>query len=257
ELFWEAGAALLPILIFFAVFQLVFLKIHSRGIRRIGFGVIYTIIGHTLFLTGVFTGFLPAGEYLGGAIAALPGNYKLILIPAAMLIGGLAVTAEPGVHMLRHQVEEVTVGAINKETITAVAVISAAAASGLAMLRILTGISIWYFLIGGYAVSLVLSFFVPRMFTAIAFDSGIMISGSMTVAFLLPFAKGAGGVLASSAEALLTDAFGLVALVVTAPMMAIQLLGLVYKLKLSGSPLLVRAETDEVRVIEFDKEGSI
>lgn len=253
-IFAEVAVALAPILVFFTLFQFIFLKIHARGLLRIGVGVVSAFVGHTLFLAGAFVGFLPAGHYLGGAIAGLPGGLKWLLIPAAMLMGGLTVTAEPGVHILSHQVEEVTVGALNGRAIKAVAVVSTAAAAGWAMFRVLTGVPLWYFLAAGYALSLTLSFLVPRMFTAIAFDSGVMTTGAMIAAFLLPFVKGAGEALSDSPGTVLTDAFGLVALAVMMPAVAIQTLGLVYKLKMTGTPILTRAEESEVTVIEYDRE---
>ena len=127
-------------------------------------------------------------------------------------------------------------------------------ADGLAMLRILTGVSLWYFLIGGYALSLLLSFAVPKVFTAIAFDSGGVASGAMTVAFMLPFAKGACAAL--SPDRVLTDAFGLIALVVIMPIITVQLLGLAYRLRMGHSALLITSTDDAVSIIEFDGEAA-
>lgn len=255
EFFKEVALALLPIVLLFAVFQLFFLKLHKRSLLRIGMGVVYTFLGHALFLTGVCVGFLHAGEFLGEAIASLPSGLHLLLIPAAMLMGGFVVMAEPGIHALNRQVETVTVGAVSRRAMNTMLCIGVMIADGLAMLRIITGVSLWYFLIGGYALAILLSLLVPKVFTAIAFDSGGVASGAMTVAFMLPFAKGACGALWNSPERVLTDAFGLISLVVIMPIITVQLLGLVYRLKLGHSALLLRGTDDSVEIIEFDGEA--
>ena len=101
-----------------------------------------------------------------------------------------------------------------------------AVSAGLSMVRVLTGISIYWFLIPGYVLSLVLTFFVPKLFTGIAFDSGGVASGTMATTFMLPLAEGACLALGGN---ILTDAFGLVAMVAMTPLITIQIFGLVYK----------------------------
>ncbi len=226
----EVGIALLPIVAFFVIFQLVYLKLPRSQILRISVGLLYTYLGLALFMTGVNVGFMPVGNYMGQMIGGL--EYSWILVPLGALMGFFVVMAEPAVHVLNEQVEEITVGAISKRSMLISLSVGVAASVGLSMLRVLTGISIWWFILPGYALALVLTFFVPKVFTAIAFDSGGVASGPMTATFLLPFAMGA---CASVGGNILTDAFGLVAMVAMTPLVTIQLLGLVYKLKLRSA----------------------
>ena len=146
-------------------------------------------IGLVLFMTGVNVGFLPAGSYLGRQIASL--EHSWVLIPIGMLMGWFIVQAEPAVHVLNKQVEEITGGAISQKVMMAGLSIGMSVSLGLSMVRVLTGVSLLWFLVPGYALALGLSFLVPKIFTAIAFDSGGVASGPMTATFLLPFAMGA------------------------------------------------------------------
>ena len=208
---------------------------------KITIGLLYTYIGLALFLTGVNVGFLPAGTYLGRQIASLPFNW--LLAPIGMLMGWFIVQAEPAVHVLNKQVEEITSGAIPGSAMSTSLSIGVAASIGLAMVRVLTGVSIFAFLVPGYLLAVVLSFFVPKMFTSIAFDSGGVASGPMTATFLLPFAMGACEALGGS---IVTDAFGVVAMVAMTPLLTIQLLGLVYQWKLNRARLAQAAEDEEI-----------
>lgn len=222
----EMAISLLPILVFFGVYQVIALKLSRRKLGKIGVGLIYTYIGLVLFLTGANVGFIPAGNYLGQVMADL--DYNWIMIPIGMLIGYFIVKAEPAVYVLNHQVEEITSGSISAGAMGASLSIGVAISIGLAMIRVLTGISILWFLLPGYAIALGLSFFVPKIFTAIAFDSGGVASGPMTATFLLPFAQGACITVGGN---IVTDAFGVVAMVAMTPLITIQILGLVYQLQ--------------------------
>lgn len=222
----EVFTALLPIILLFAVFQLVFRRFRRHQLIKISSGMIYTYLGLVLFLTGVNIGFMPAGQYIGESIAA--GEQKWLLIPIGMLIGYYIVKAEPAVQVLTKQVEEVTNGSITQKSIKQGLSIGIAVSVGIAMLRILTGISIMWFLIPGYALSLIMTFFVPQIFTGIAFDSGGVASGPMTATFLLPLAMGACDAVGGN---ILTDAFGIVAMVAMTPLVTIQLLGLMDNVK--------------------------
>jgi len=192
--------------------------------------LVYTYFGLVLFLTGVNVGFMPLGRYLGQTIGS--SQYNWIIIPIGMIIGYFIVIAEPAVHVLNKQVVEMTSGAIPKKAISTSLSIGVSASVGLAMLRIITGMPLMYLLIPGYAIALILTFFVPPVFTAIAFDSGGVASGPMTATFLLPLAigvcLGVGGNVA-------VDAFGLVAMVAMTPLITIQGLGLFYKFKLKAA----------------------
>ena len=222
----EIAISLLPIVAFFGLFQIFSLHLSGRALGKILIGLAYTYIGLVLFLTGANVGFMPAGTYLGSVLA--DGVFRFALIPIGAVIGFFIVKAEPAVYVLNHQVEEITDGAISARAMGTCLSLGVAASVALAMTRVLTGIPILYFLIPGYTIALGLSFVVPKIFTAIAFDSGGVASGPMTATFLLPLAQGActavGGDLAA-------DAFGVVAMVAMTPLITIQLLGLVTVLK--------------------------
>ena len=222
----EIAVSLFPIVVFFGLFQIFSLHLPGRALGKILIGLVYTYIGLVLFLTGANVGFMPTGAYLGSVIASAP--YRILLVPIGAVIGFFIVKAEPAVYVLNHQVEEITDGAISAKAMGASLSLGVAASVALAMVRVLTGLPILYFLIPGYAIALGLSFVVPKIFTAIAFDSGGVASGPMTATFLLPLAQGAcqavGGNLAS-------DAFGVVAMVAMTPLITIQILGLVTVIK--------------------------
>lgn len=222
----EMAVSLLPIIFFFSVFQFVFRQVPKRMLIRTGVGMIYTYVGLVLFLTGVNVGFMPAGNYMGQVLAGQP--YKWLIVPAGMLIGFFIVRAEPAVFVLTRQVEDITSVAISAGAMGLSLSIGVAVSLGLAMVRVLTGISVFWFVIPGYAAALLLSFFVPKIFTAIAFDSGGVASGPMTATFLLPFAI---GVCTNIGGNVVTDAFGVVAMVAMTPLITIQTLGLVYELR--------------------------
>ena len=241
----EMGAALAPIAAFFAIFQMVSLHLPRKSVLKIVVGLLYTYIGLILFMTGVNVGFMPVGSFLGGSIAG--HTYNWILIPIAMVIGYFIVQAEPAVHVLNKQVEEITAGAIPAHAMNIALSVGVAVSLGLAMIRVLTGISIMWFLIPGYAISLTLSFVVPEIFTSVAFDSGGVASGPMTATFLLPFALGA---CAAAGGNLVTDAFGVVAMVAMTPLVTIQLLGVSYQRKLKQAKATTAAPVTAEPIIE-------
>lgn len=218
----EVAVALIPIAGVFAVFQCAFRRFHTRQLIRILSGFIYSYIGLVLFLTGVNVGFMPAGQYIGSSIAG--GTNPWVLIPIGIVIGYFIVRAEPAVQVLTRQVEDVTNGSIAQKSIASGLSIGIALAVGIAMLRILTGINIMWFLVPGYLISLIMTFFVPQIFTGIAFDSGGVASGPMTTTFLLPLAMGACEAVGGN---VLTDAFGIVAMVAMTPLLTIQMLGII------------------------------
>ncbi|MEY8393250.1 DUF1538 domain-containing protein [Lachnospiraceae bacterium 45-P1] len=221
----EISISLMPIFLFFMVFQVVMLKLSKRKMIKILVGLAYTYVGLVLFLTGANVGFMPAGNYLGQVLAGQ--SHPEILIPIAMVIGYFIVKAEPAVYVLNKQVEEITDGAISAKAMGTGLSIGVAISLGLSIVRVLTGISILWFLIPGYAVALSISFFVPKLYTAIAFDSGGVASGPMTAAFLLPLAQGA---CLSVGGNIITDAFGVVAMVAMTPLITIQVMGLASKI---------------------------
>ncbi len=226
EYMLEVAVALAPIVVFFLIFQVIFLKLRQLPLLRILVGLLFTYVGLVLFLTGVNVGFSSLGVLLGRELAS--GWTRWLLVPIAMLMGWFIVQAEPAVHVLTKQVEEISAGAVSEKAMHISLSLAISLAMGLAMVRILTGLHIFWFLIPGYLVSLVLTFFVPQMFTAIAFDSGGVASGPMTATFMLPFAMGACEAVGGN---ILTDAFGLVSLVAMMPLITIQIMGAIYVYK--------------------------
>lgn len=222
----EVFEALLPIIVVFAIFQLVSRRFTKHQLLRMSVGFVYTYIGLVFFLTGANVGFMPAGRLIGAIIAS--GELKYLLIPIGALMGYFVVSAEPAVHSLKKQVEEITNGSVSQKAIGMALSIGVGFSVGIAMLRVLTGIPILPILIFGYCVSLVITFFVPPLYTGIAFDSGGVASGPMSTTFILPFAIGACEALGGN---VLTDAFGIVAMVAMTPLIAIQILGLYSELK--------------------------
>lgn len=247
----EVLLSLVPILWVFLIFQWLTHRYHGLQIKRIIVGFGYTYIGLVLFLCGANVGFAPVGAYLGKELAGL--SLRWILVPIGALIGYYIVKAEPAIQVLNHQVEAVTNGAISVKMMNRCMQIGVAASVGLAMLRVLTGISIQWFVIPGYIIALVLSRLVPDIFIGIAFDSGGVASGPMTSTFLLPLSIGVCEALGGN---LMTDAFGVVALVALTPLIAIQLMGLVYKLKTAKRTQTVPAAiADDCDMIVDLEEG--
>lgn len=222
----EVSLALLPIVLFFIIFQIFALKLSKKQVIRIFIGILYTYLGLILFLLGANVGFMPAGYYLGSQLVT--SSYSFLIIPLGMLIGYLIIAAEPAIHVLKHQVEDVSEGNISAKSLQISLSIGVAVSIGLALFRATSGISIWYLLIPGYAIALLFTFITPSFFVAIAFDSGGVASGPMTATFLLALSI---GVTESSGGNILTDALGTIAMVAMTPLITIQALGLIYKFK--------------------------
>ena len=217
----EVALALGLIVVFFLICQVIFLKLPRRRLLKIGMGVLFTYIGLVMFLTGVNVGFMPIGYKLGYELARL--NEELLVV-LGLIMGVLVVLAEPAIHVLNQQVEEVTGGYVSKKSMMLGLCIGVGASIALSMIRIIFDFSIVYYVIPGYFLSLALSLFVPPVYTAIAFDSGGVASGPMTSGFILPFATGVCVCLQGEA-AVLRSAFGVVAVVAMTPLITIQLLG--------------------------------
>lgn len=244
----EIAIAILPILLFFFVFQVTVFKLKKKEFTKILFGSIYTYIGLVLFLVGVNVGFLPVGYLLGTGMASLTNNW--ILIPIGMLIGYFIVMAEPAVLILIKQISDLTDGAIPKKAIKFNLSLSMALAVGFSMIRILKGISIMYFLVPGYLLAIILSFVTPKIFTSIAFDSGGVATGPITTTFLIPFSIGLCTTLGGN---VLTDAFGVVAMIALMPLISVQISGLIYKIKMKK--IKEHSEkTEEFEIINIDWE---
>lgn len=250
----EVLLSILPVLAVFLLFQLITRRYHRSRMIRMLLGFLYTIIGLILFLTGVNVGFAPVGSLLGSSIAGQ--SWRWALIPIGAVIGYYIVKAEPAVQVLNKQVEDITNGSISRQSMNLCLSIGISASVAIAMLRVLTGLNIYFILIPGYIAALVLTRFVPRVFVGIAFDSGGVASGPMTSTFLLPLAMGA---CAAAGGNVVTDAFGVVAMVAMAPLIAIQIMGVVYNLR-TGRQAAARAAVpesaiDDNIIIELDEWG--
>ncbi len=236
----EVLQSTLPIVGVFLIFQLLTHHYHRQQILRMLIGFAYTIVGLILFLTGVNVGFAPVGNLLGSGIAS--GSYRWILVPIGIVIGYYIVKAEPAVQVLNLQVEEITGGMISRNTMNRTLQAGVACAVALSMVRVLTGISIYWILIPGYLAALIMTRFVPTVFVGIAFDSGGVASGPMTSTFLLPLAMGACNAVGGN---IVTDAFGVVALVALAPLIAIQIMGLLYQHKAAARKAALPTSFDD------------
>ncbi len=223
----EVAISILPIFAVFLVFQLATNRYPGRQKIRVIIGFLYTYIGLVLFLCGVNVGFAPVGNLIGSKLAL--GSSKWLLVPIGMLIGYFIVKAEPAIQILNHQVQNITNGTVSAKAMNACLSVGVSVSVGLAMLRIITGIPIEFIVIPGYIIAIVMSRFVPKIFVGIAFDSGGVASGPMTSTFLLPLCIGTCETLGGN---IMTDAFGAVALVALTPLIAIQIMGVTYQLKL-------------------------
>ncbi len=248
----EVFVALLPVFIMYVIFRMISRRYHPRERIRIVVGFLYTYIGLVLFLCGVNVGFAPVGSILGGEIAE---SNKWLLVPIGMLIGYFIVKAEPAIQILNKQVQTVTDGTISAKSMNRALSIGVSVSIGLSMLRIILEIPIIYIIIPGYVLALLMSKFVPKIFVGIAFDSGGVASGPMTSTFLLPLCIGACEKLNGN---IMTDAFGAVALVALTPLIAIQIMGLIYRFKSDRiektmvSKSIILDDVDDI--VEFEED---
>ena len=198
------------IVVFFLILQFTILKLPTKKLLQIGIGILYTFFGLTIFFVAVSVGFMPIGFKLGEQIAQFS---PALLVVIGVILGMVVVLAEPAVHVLNKQVEEVTGGGVKKIEMLIALSVAVGISIGLSLIRMIFKFSILYYLIPGYAISLGLAFFVPKIYTAIAFDSGGVASGPLTSSFILPLAIGACVALSGNPQSVLTDAFGVVAMV--------------------------------------------
>ncbi|MDR2506339.1 MAG: DUF1538 domain-containing protein [Oscillospiraceae bacterium] len=250
QYFMEVALSLFPLVIVYVLFQILNRsRPDKHETQHIVVGTVYAYVGLVVFLTGVNVGFMPAGSYLGFEIASMP--WKWALIPLGLIIGYFLVAAEPAVRVLVNQVEEMTEGAVSAKSVKTGLALGVGISVALAMLRVLTGLSLYWIILPGYVIALALTFFSPNLFTAIAFDSGGVASGPMSSTFLLPFAIGAcqavGGNVAK-------DAFGLIALVAMTPLITIQIMGVVFSRKaIEHKPSVIPSN----EIIELDAEEGL
>lgn len=237
------------IVVFFLILQFTILKLPTKKLLQIGIGILYTFFGLTIFFVAVSVGFMPIGFKLGEQIAQFS---PALLVVIGVILGMVVVIAEPAVHVLNKQVEEVTGGGVKKIEMLIALSVAVGISIGLSLIRMIFKFSILYYLIPGYAISLGLAFFVPKIYTAIAFDSGGVASGPLTSSFILPLAIGACVALSGNPQSVLTDAFGVVAMVAMTPLITIQTLG--FKAIMSAK---VRNKIAMKRILSADDEQII
>lgn len=228
HLAYEIFLALTPIVLIFLIFQKIKFKISKKSLRKIMFGILFTFIGLVIFLVGVNAGFMEVGTIVGYKIAALDNKSYVIIV--GFILGCVTILAEPAVYVLTHQIEEVTSGYVKRKVVMLSLAIGVGFAVALSMIRIIVpGIQLWHYLLPGYIISIGLMYIVPKLFVGMAFDSGGVASGPMTATFILAFAQGA----AASIEGadVLIDGFGMIAMVAMTPIIALQILGLIFKIK--------------------------
>ena len=248
---WDVGKSLLLMTVFFVVLQISVLRLPARKLVQIVFGLVFAFVGLVLFLVGVTVGFMPVGYHLGKSITAYSDKAMLIF---AFAVGMLVVLAEPAVHVLNQQVEEVTGGTVTQRQMILALSIGVGLSIGLSILRLILGFSLLYYLIPGYLLSLGLSFFVPKIYTAIAFDSGGVASGPLTSSFILPMCIGA-CVSLRGAGSVLDFAFGVVALVAMTPLITIQALGfrsVLSRILRENAQIRKILSQDDAQIIYFD-----
>ena len=236
---------------FFFIINFIFLKISRKRIQQILFGILFTFLGLVVFLTSVNVGFMPIGYKMGNDLARYDSN---LLIIVGFVLGLVVVLAEPAVHVLNKQVEEITSGGVSKKSMLIALAVGVGVSVCLSMIRIKFDFSILYYLLPGYFISLGLSLFVPRMYTAIAFDSGGVASGPLTSTFILPFAIGACMAIYPDGSKVLMDAFGIVAMVAMTPLITIQCLGfssIVKKVAREKRAMRRLLTADDKQIIEF------
>lgn len=238
---------LLPILAFFFIYQFFTVRVQKKEMAQIGIGAFYTFIGMVLFLVGVNVGFMPVGSYLGASFSIM--EHSWIIVPVGAIIGFCMTYAEPAVGVLNKQVEDATSGTIPPKVLPMAMALGVALSAAIAMMRALTGITILPFLLIGYIAAVILAYFCPSLFTSIAFDAGGVASGVMAATFLLPLSIGICSARGATSDQIMIDAFGTIALVAMTPTISIQVVGLMYKIKLSHSKTAV-AEDSDILIIE-------
>lgn len=245
--FFEVVIALLPIIVFFIIYQLAVIRMSKKELFKVFIGCFYEFIGLTLFLLGANVGFLQIGSLIGMKLAEIGNEFLIIAIGA--LLGYFVVIAEPAVEVLNKQISDITDGAIPEKAMKKSLSIGVSIALVISMVRVLTGIPILYFLLPGYALTLILAFVGDDIFTAVAFDSGGVASGTMASAFLVPFAIGVSEGVGGN---VLSDAFGVIAMVAMAPIVAVQISGLIYKLKSKKVQKKNEIGENEEQIIEVE-----
>lgn len=239
----DVSLSLLPILALFLIFNMITRCIKKREVKRVVVGLLISYVGLIMFFVGVSVGYMPSAYLIGSKMFS---NYEFLLIPLGIIIGLVIVKAEPAVAVLTEQIEKITQGSMKRKIMINTIAIGVALAITLSIIRVLTGVEIIWFLLIGYLLAVALMFFTPKIFTMVAFDSGGAVSGPMTTSFLLPLII---GVCYQKGGNVLTDAFGVVALVALSPLITIQILGIIYKIK---SKIVINVNEINETIIEYD-----
>ncbi len=224
----ESLLALIPLLIVFLVLQRASFKLGRRSFLRIFKGFIYSFLGLFLFLFGASIGFMNVGAKLGSHLAVFHPSFSIIF--AGFALGVVTILAEPAVYVLTVQIEDVTAGYVKRQAVLLALSFGVGLAVALSVVRILVpSIQLWHYLLPGYLLCILLSYFAPKLFVGIAFDAGGVATGPMTATFILAFTNGAAG--AFEGANILVDGFGMIAMVAMMPILTLQLLGLLFKAK--------------------------
>lgn len=224
----EVFVALAPILIIFLVFQKTSFKLSKVSFRKILFGIVFTFVGLVLFLLGVNAGFMKVGNIVGFKMASM--DSPVYVIVTGFILGMVTILAEPAVYVLTHQIEDVTSGYVKRKAVMFTLALGVALAVALSVVRILIPqVQLWHYLLPGYIISIAMTYFVPKLFVGIAFDSGGVASGPMTATFILAFTQGAAE--AVEGANVMIDGFGVIAMVAMTPLIALQILGYIFKVK--------------------------
>lgn len=242
--------AVSPIIVVFIIYYFVTKKrrVSKKELHKIVVGTIITVIGLTIFLVAANVGFLNMGYYIGNYITGT--KYQEVLIPIVMVLSFFIAIAEPAVVILIDQVEEFTEGGISNGMLKIALAIGVSIAAGMSIQRVFSGESFLIYALIGYGIALLLTFFIPKIFTAIAFDAGGATGGSLTTTFLLPIAIGA---CVSLNGNVYTDAFGLASLVSLVPIITVEITGLIYEFK---RRVIVRVEDLDDSIVDYNWEVS-
>lgn len=224
----ESLLSIAPIIAIFIIFNFTWFKLKYKQFIKIFKGLFYVFIGLVIFLVGVNEGFMDVGSLIGKFVAELDNKVWIFLV--ALVIGFVVILAEPAVYVLTHQIEDITNGYVKRKIVLAALSIGMGLALVLNMIRIFVpGMELWHILLPGYILALALMFITPKIFVGMAFDSGGVASGPMSATFILAFSQGVA--FRDGAQAVVADAFGMIALIAFTPIITIQVLGILFKMK--------------------------
>lgn len=227
----ESLIAIFPLLAILLLFQKISFKLKYRKFRALITGFIFTFFGLFVFLMGVNAGFMDVGTMIGKGLAVT--DNKVFVVVVGFILGVVTILAEPAVHVLTHQIEEVTSGYVKRRAVSASLAIGVGLAVALSVVRILVhGIQLWHYLLPGYIVCAILMFITPKLFVGIAFDAGGVATGPVTATFIMAFIQG----VAFSVDGadLLVDGFGMIAMVAMTPILTLEILGLIFAIQTKG-----------------------